>query len=74
MATAEKQLLILSERGELLVAPATPDGFKATARNQVLGGRCWTVPVLADGRIFCRNAKGDLVCVLAAQGQGTPAG
>lgn len=66
MATAEKQLLILSERGELLAAPATPDGFKATARNQVLGGRCWTVPVLADGRIFCRNAKGDLVCVLAA--------
>jgi len=29
----------------------------------VLGGRCWTVPVLANGHIYCRNAKGDLVCL-----------
>ncbi len=65
MATADGTLLILSERGELLTAPATPAGFKATARHQVLGGRCWTVPVLAHGRIYCRNARGDLVCVKA---------
>ena len=65
MATADGTLLILSERGELLTALATPAGFKATARHQVLGGRCWTVPVLAHGRIYCRNARGDLVCVKA---------
>ena len=29
----------------------------------VLNGRCWTVPVLANGRIYCRNAAGDLVCL-----------
>jgi outer membrane protein assembly factor BamB len=63
MATADGTLLILSERGELLTAPATPTGFKSTARHQVLGGRCWTVPVLADGKVYCRNARGDLVCV-----------
>jgi outer membrane protein assembly factor BamB len=63
MATADGTLLILSERGELLTAPATPTGFKATARHQVLGGRCWTVPVLAGGKVYCRNARGDLVCV-----------
>jgi outer membrane protein assembly factor BamB len=63
MAAAGGMLLILSERGELLAAPATPAGFKAAARAQVLGGRCWTVPVLAHGRIYCRNARGDLVCV-----------
>lgn len=56
-------LLILSERGELVSAPATPTGFKASARASVLGGRCWTVPVLAHGRIYCRNSRGDLVCV-----------
>lgn len=65
MATADGTLLILSERGELVAAPATPAEFKATARHQVLGGRCWTVPVLAHGRIYCRNARGDLVCVKA---------
>lgn len=63
MATADGTLLILSERGEMLTAPATPTGFKATARHQVLGGRCWTVPVLADAKVYCRNARGDLVCV-----------
>lgn len=70
MATADGTLLILSERGELLTAPASPAEFKATARQQVLGGRCWTVPVLAHGRIYCRNARGDLVCVKA--GTATP--
>ena len=63
MASADGMLLILSERGELLAAPADPREFKPTARHQVLGGRCWTVPVLANGRIYCRNARGDLVCV-----------
>jgi outer membrane protein assembly factor BamB len=63
LGTAEGTLLILSERGELVTAPATPVGFQLTTRHQVLGGRCWTVPVLADGRVYCRNARGDLVCV-----------
>ena len=32
-------------------------------RAQVLGGKCWTTPVLANGKIYCRNVKGDLVCL-----------
>ncbi|MEN9575925.1 MAG: hypothetical protein RL514_3780 [Verrucomicrobiota bacterium] len=66
MATAGGTLLLLSERGELVSAPASPAGFKVTARASVLGGRCWTVPVLAHGRIYCRNSRGDLVCVKPA--------
>ena len=57
------RLLLLSERGELIVAEASPSAFKPVARAQVLGGKCWTTPVLADGRIYCRNAKGSLVCL-----------
>jgi len=64
IGTADHQLVILTERGELLVAKATPDQFAYIARAQVLGGRCWTPPALANGRIYCRNARGDLVCVL----------
>jgi outer membrane protein assembly factor BamB len=60
---ADGKLIVLSERGELIIAEAKPDAFKALARTQVLGGRCWTVPVLSHGRIFCRNAKGDCVCL-----------
>ena len=60
---ANGRLIALSSTGELLVAPATPDGFKPTSRAQVIGGKCWTAPVLANGFIYCRNSKGDLVAV-----------
>jgi outer membrane protein assembly factor BamB len=60
---ADGKLIVLSEKGELLVADASPDGFKPIARAQVLGGKCWTTPVLANGKIYCRNAAGDVVCV-----------
>ena len=63
LMAAGGRLIALSETGELLIAEAKPDAFKELARAQVLGGRCWTVPVLSNGRIFCRNAKGDLVCL-----------
>ena len=60
---ADGKLIALGGSGELLVAPATPAGFKPTARAQVLGGKCWTAPVLANGRIYCRNSRGDVVAV-----------
>lgn len=63
LLAAAGKLIVLSESGELLVAPASPEKFEPTARAKVLDGKCWTVPVLANGRIYCRNAQGDLVCV-----------
>ena len=53
----------LSEKGELAIAPVSPDAFKPIATAQVLGGRCWSAPVLANSRLFCRNAAGDVVCL-----------
>lgn len=60
---ADGKLIVLSEKGELLVAAASTGGFKPMARAQVLGGKCWTTPVLANGKIYCRNAAGDVVAV-----------
>lgn len=60
---ADGKLIGLSNKGELIVAEPTPKEFKVISRAQVLGGKCWTVPVLANGKIYCRNAKGDLVCL-----------
>ncbi len=60
---ADGKIIGLSDKGELMVAVASPDGFKPISHAQVLGGKCWTIPVLANGRIYCRNAKGDLICV-----------
>ncbi len=60
---ADGKLIVLTERGELLLANPSPDGFKPIARAQVIGGKCWTTPVLANGKIYCRNATGLVVCV-----------
>ncbi|MDG2123940.1 MAG: PQQ-like beta-propeller repeat protein [Verrucomicrobiales bacterium] len=60
---ADGQLVVVSARGELIIAPASAAGFEPSLRMQVLGGKCWTVPVLANGLIYCRNAAGELACV-----------
>ena len=63
LMAADGRLIVLGDHGELMVAPASPKGFQPTARAQVLGGKCWTAPVLANGFIFCRNSRGDVICV-----------
>jgi len=61
---ADGKLIILSEKGKLVIAPASPDGFKELCSAQILTGKCWTMPVLANGRIYARNnPDGQLVCV-----------
>ncbi|MHC4173576.1 MAG: outer membrane protein assembly factor BamB family protein [Planctomycetota bacterium] len=60
---ADGKLIILSDKGKLVIAEASPEGFAELASSQILKGRCWTVPVLANGRIYARNADGQLVCV-----------
>ena len=60
---ADGKLIILGEKGKLVIAAASPEGFKQLASAEILTGKCWTVPVLANGRIYARNAAGQLVCV-----------
>ena len=63
LMVADGKFIALSDKGELLTAAVSPQGFTPISRAQVLGGRCWTVPVLANGRLYCRNSKGDLLCL-----------
>jgi outer membrane protein assembly factor BamB len=63
LSAAGDKLIVLSEKGMLSIAQATPQGYQQIASAQVLDGRCWTMPVLSNGRIYARNAKGHLVCV-----------
>ena len=60
---ADGKLLIQSETGDLVLAQATPEGYHEMARTTFLSDRCWTMPVLANGRVYGRNAQGKLVCV-----------
>ena len=64
MMSTDGRMIIMSDKGELVIAKADPAGFKAIARAQILPkAKCWTVPVLANGRIYARNAKGNVVCI-----------
>ena len=60
---AADKLIVLSEKGELLLAEPSPAEFKPLARARVLSGVCWTPPALANGRLYVRNAKGELRCL-----------
>jgi len=61
IATADGTLIVQSDRGEVLTAKASPDGFEPIARAQVIDEtRVWTAPTLADGRLFCRGSRGTL--------------
>jgi len=57
------KLIALSDKGKLMIAEASPSAYRELAAAQILEGKCWTMPVLADGRIYARNADGDLVCI-----------
>ena len=35
----------------------------AGTEAQILSGKCWTRPVLANGRIYLRNTPGTVICV-----------
>ncbi|MGA2619960.1 MAG: hypothetical protein ABSF26_20280 [Thermoguttaceae bacterium] len=63
LMAADGKLIIMDERGELVLAEASPKAYKEMARAKVLDGQCWTCPVLCGGRIYCRNFGGDIVCL-----------
>ncbi len=65
-------LILLSDKGELVVATVSPEGFKPLAWAKILDGLCWTPPALANGLLYARNAKGSLVCVDLRGGTSAP--
>ena len=61
---ADGKIIFISGTGNLIVADMSPAGYNEIASSQLkLSGKCWTMPVLAYGRIYCRSVGGDLLCV-----------
>ena len=62
---------LFNERGELIIARLTPDGFQEISRAKLIeptlqqlrrrGGVCWSHPAFAYRHVFARNDK-QLVC------------
>lgn len=63
LCAAGDYLIVIGEKGTLFIVKASPQAYTEVSSAEVLTGRCWTMPVLANGRIYVRNADGKLVCV-----------
>lgn len=63
LTAADGKLIIMTAKGELIFAKANPSKFEPLSRTTLLSGRCWTAPVLANGRLYVRNAAGLMLCV-----------
>ena len=66
------KLIVLNEQGKLFIAEAKPDGYHELGGAQVhvrgeesreAKGKCWTAPVFCRGRLYCRNDRGEIVCI-----------
>ena len=53
---ADGHLVVLTERGDVVLVRATPDGHEELARFAAISGKTWNVPTIADGRLYVRNA------------------
>jgi hypothetical protein len=51
------QLLVLSEKGDLVLLRATPDELDELTRHEGLEGKTWNHPVLVGNRLYVRNAE-----------------
>ncbi len=58
---ADGHLVVLSERGRLLLVEATHKAYREKASHQVANAKHWTVPTLYRGRLYVRNER-DLHC------------
>ena len=58
---ADGKLIVLGESGQLALAEATPADYREISSFQFSRNRCWTAPVLADGRLYVRDEE-KIVC------------
>jgi outer membrane protein assembly factor BamB len=54
---ADNRLLVLTDRGEVVLVDPQPAGYKELARSKAVEGKCWNHPVIAAGRLYVRSTK-----------------
>ena len=63
VSAAGDKFIVYSDKGRVAVVDPSPEGCKEICGFQVLTGKdTWAIPVLANGRLYCRSQQ-DLVCL-----------
>ncbi|MEY2600147.1 MAG: hypothetical protein RLZZ142_2406 [Verrucomicrobiota bacterium] len=63
LISAAGKLIVVSEKGDLVIAEANPEGFRPLHRQLVLTRRTWAQPTLSEGLLYLRDNQGQLVCL-----------
>jgi len=59
--SGDGKLIIQAEKGDLVIAEATPKAYKELARVEAaVPNRSWVAPVLANGKLFCGDNSGNI--------------
>jgi outer membrane protein assembly factor BamB len=56
------QIVALGDAGQLVLVEASPKAYSETGRVDFLDGKCWSTPVVSNGRIYARSTR-EAVCV-----------
>ena len=70
----QNNLLVLTERGELVLVQPSPDSYVELARCTAFQfstnapGKCWNNATFSDGRIYARSTRGAICLDVSAQG------
>lgn len=54
---AGDHLVVMGDRGDLALVEATPAEYREKAKVEIFKGKTWTVPTVADGRMYLRDEK-----------------
>ncbi len=54
---ADENLIVLGDAGQLAMVEATPTAYKEIAKVPAMRGKTWTMPALADGKLYLRSQK-----------------
>ena len=63
LVVAGGALVIVSEKGDLVIAEASSKGYSQMLRQTVHTQRTWAQPVLANRRVYVRDNQGNLACL-----------
>lgn len=61
LRTGDNKLLLLEEKGSLVLLNATPKGYEELARDRICAST-WAHPALANGHLYIRDGK-ELICL-----------
>ncbi len=54
---AGDRLIVLSDKGEIVLIEASPQAYRELARADVLRGKCWSSPALSEGTLYVRSSE-----------------